>query len=246
MRGRYCVALLLVGAAAVMSAVPALGVPNRPDAIWARSTAGSHITLDGVLNEPAWALAESVLVYYGKENGIPGSGWKEEGGHLAKDSTRAVLKLLVDGNKLYLAATIPDSSIGGAVDFNRFDGLLMSIKDHTAGVNPAPPSEYLYSWWYPDDTTLASTPGIPPCFRGTWGTIPCSAGRTATQIANWDAATVVTGQSNSDAVLDKGYTVEMMFNLTPMGYDVTQPAGDIVEWNISIYDCDWFWPINLS
>jgi len=246
MRGRYCVALLLVGAAAVSSAIPALGQPTRPDAIWARSTAGSHITLDGVLNEPAWALAESVIVRYGKENGIPGSGWKEEGGRLAKDSTRAVLKFLVDGNQLYLGATMADTSIGGAVDFNRFDGLLMAIKDHAAGVYPAPPAEYLYSWWYPDDTTLASTPGIDPCFRGTWGTIPCSTPRTPTQIANWNAATVVTGLSNSDAVLDKSYTVEMMFNLTPMGYDVTQAGGDIVEWNVSIYDCDWFWPINLS
>ncbi len=31
-----------------------------------------------------------------------------------------------------------------------------------------------------------------------------------------------------------------------MGYDVTRPAGDIIEWNISIYDCDWFWPINAQ
>ena len=38
----------------------------------------------------------------------------------------------------------------------------------------------------------------------------------------------------------------MRFNLTPMGYDVTRPEGDIVEWNISIYDCDWFWPFQNS
>jgi hypothetical protein len=45
---------------------------------------------------------------------------------------------------------------------------------------------------------------------------------------------------------DNGYTVEMRFNLAPMGYDVTQTNGDIVEWNISIYDTDWFWPLDVS
>jgi hypothetical protein len=38
----------------------------------------------------------------------------------------------------------------------------------------------------------------------------------------------------------------MRFNLAPMGYDVTQANGDVVEWNISIYDADWFWPINAG
>ena len=251
MTARATLAMLTMGAA-LATALPASAVPQRPDAIWARSTAGSHITLDGVLNEPAWALAESVTVAYRQENGIPGSGWKEEGGHLATDQTHATIKFLVDGNKLYMAAIIPDSSIGGSVDFNRFDGLLMSLKDHSAGTFPAPPAEYFYSWWYPDDTTLASTPGLGPCFRGVSppgpdrATIPCSAGRTATEIANWDAATSVIGLTNSDAVIDKSYTVEMMFNLTPLGYDVTQPNGDIVEWNLSIYDTDWNWPLNLS
>ena len=41
----------------------------------------------------------------------------------------------------------------------------------------------------------------------------------------------------------------MKFNLTALGYDITQPQGDIVEFNLSIYDCDYYWPlvpINLS
>ena len=56
--------------------------------------------------------------------------------------------------------------------------------------------------------------------------------------------TKVHGLSNSDAVIDTGYTIEMRFDLTPMGYDITQPQGDIFEWNISIYDVDWLWPLN--
>ncbi len=54
------------------------------------------------------------------------------------------------------------------------------------------------------------------------------------------------GLSNSDAANDTGYTIEMKFNLTPMGYNALQPGGDIIEWNCSIYDVDWNWPINLT
>ena len=83
------------------------------DVIWARVASGP-ITLNGVLNEPSWALAESVHVDYGVDNGIPGSGYKIEQGGPPTDITRATLKFLVSGNQLYMAATIPDSSIGGS------------------------------------------------------------------------------------------------------------------------------------
>src|SRR6476661_9621528 len=102
MRAPTTLALLLVGAAAISSAVPAGAQTQRPDAIWARSTAGQHITLDGVMDEPAWQSAESRTIHYGYDNGVPGSGWKDEGGHLAKDSTNAVVKFLMDGNSLYV------------------------------------------------------------------------------------------------------------------------------------------------
>lgn len=48
---------------------------RAPNVLWARSTAGAQITLDGVLNEPVWAKAESIRVQYGKTSGlITGSG----------------------------------------------------------------------------------------------------------------------------------------------------------------------------
>ncbi|HTK31320.1 MAG TPA: T9SS type A sorting domain-containing protein [Candidatus Saccharimonadaceae bacterium] len=245
MRPMMVGALLLAATLGVAGMASAAQGP-RLDAVWARTTAGQPITLDGVLDEPAWAHADSVIIRYGVENGIPGSGWKEEGGKLAKDSTFAIVKFLVVGNQLYMGATIPDQSIGGSKDFNRFDGLLMSLKDHTVPDRPSPPSEYFYSWWYPVDTLIALNPGIEPCFRGKWGQDTCSTPRTAAQIAAWDARTKVHGISNSDAANDTGYTVEMRFDLGAQGYDVTRPGGDIVEFNLSIYDTDWMWPINLS
>jgi len=79
----------------------------------------------------------------------------------------------------------------------------------------------------------------------------CDRPRTPEQIDAWDAACVVQGVSNQDSIgstptYDQGYTVEMKFGLTPMGYDVTRPQGDVVEWGVSIKDADWVWGLNLK
>jgi len=230
---------LLLGMA-LFVAWPAFGQAPRQDYIWAR-TSLYPITLDGRLTEPEWSHAESIVVRYPFDSGIPGSGWKGEAGADAIDPTYATLKLLVYGNQMYLGAVIRDQSVGGSKDFNRFDGLLMALKDHLDPNFPKPPSEYFYSWWYPS-TDDPQPPGELPAFAGRWATSPPGSPRTQEQIDAWDAVTVVHGLSNDDSVIDTGYTVEMRFNLTPMGYNVTRPQGDVVEWNISIYDCDWFWP----
>jgi hypothetical protein len=254
MRVRPIAALLLV--AALASAAAAQAQTKRTDAIWARSTNGAAITLDGVLSEPAWALAESTIIRYGYQNGIPGSGFQFEGGKILRDSTYAVLKFLVNGNYLYVAAVCRDSSIGGDMDFNRVDGLLMHMKDHTTGARPAPPREYMYSWWSPVDSAGAHTAGKPPCIRGWWSPPDdpenringCDLPRTPEQIDAWDAACTVDGVVNQDTIpggitpqVDKSYTFEMKFGLAQMGYDVTRPEGDVVEWGASIKDADWVW-----
>jgi len=240
-------ATTLMITALLISAIPASGQAPREDVIWARVASGP-ITLDGVLDESSWANAESKSIYFREDNGIPGSGFKFEGGKVPIDSTRATLKFLVYGNQLYMGAFVPDASVGGSTIFNRFDALLMSLKNHFNPLwAPKPPAEYFYTWWQPDTSQAdPQPPGASPIFVGHWAQLPWGSPRSAEDIANWDAVTVVNGTSNSDPGPDVGYTVEMRFNLEPMGYDVTQPGGDIVEWNISIYDCDWFWPIDAS
>ena len=235
-------------------AISAHAQAPRQDVIWAR--VAPAITFDGILNEPAWAVADSINVRYGISAGLPGSGWKAEAGILPSDSTKATLRFLVVGNQLYLGAYVRDKSVGGSKDFNRFDGLLMALKDHADTYRPSPPSEYFYSWWFPELTPPADiAPGLLPGFRGRWTncnapTNDCTVPRTPEQIAAWDARTVVHGISNDDNNVDAnpsdnddwGYSIEMRFDLSVMGYNVAQPAGDIVEWNISIYDSDWLWP----
>ena len=128
--------------------------PPRQDIYWARSTAGAPIVLDGILNEPAWAKAETKVIDWATDTGIPGGGYKPEGGFLPSDPTHATVKFLTVGNFLYMGVVLPDKSIGGSVNFNRFDALLMSLKDHSAPTHPAPPGEYFYAWW--DSRSAAS------------------------------------------------------------------------------------------
>src|SRR5262245_58865237 len=161
MNSRFVTILVLAGS---LAALPSFAQAPRQDYIWARSTAGQPIVLDGVLNEPAWAQADSVVIRMAQDTGIPGSGWFYESGIAPIDPTYATIRFRTVGNTLYVGAYIRDHSIGGSETFNRFDGLLMSIKDHSTGVRPAPPTEYFYSWWYPEDPTAANAPGAMPRF----------------------------------------------------------------------------------
>lgn len=270
-------------ALALASSTPAFAQLARTDAIWARTAPAGSITLDGNLNEAVWAQAESWKVKYRVDynnpqpgaNGIPGSGWKDEGGinppdDPTNDGTDATLKFLVIGNKLYLGATVPDRSIGGGGGFNYFDGFLMGLKDHADPGFPKPINEYLYSWWYPREAgtvspcaqAIDSAVGNPPLFKGRWAPDPVCDGtgqvvaRTAQQIAAWDARVSVNGvpcnpncgtATNNDMNgIDTGYTFEMVFDLTVMGYNVTQVNGDVVEWNVGIYDTDNWWRTPLQ
>ncbi len=210
-----------------------LNTMERPDALWAR-VASAPITLDGKMDEADWAKAESVVLRYGSASLMPGSGFISEGGVQPVDPTFAILKFLVHGNKLYMGAEVKDASVGGG-PWARFDAFLMNIRDHNGAGRPAGPYEYFYGWvaesWADPNTANV---GAAPGFFG-WA----AADRTV-----WDAVTVVNGITNDDATPDNGYTTEFVFDLAPRGYDVTKPGGEIVEFNVSIYDCDWFWPIN--
>src|SRR5688572_11994057 len=183
--------------AALLLATTAVAQPPRQDAIWARSTAGAPIVLDGILNEPQWALADSKVIDWMTDAGIPGSGWKPEGGFLPTDPTHATVKFLTVGNTLYMSIVLPDKSIGGSKNFNRFDGLLMQLKDHLASGRPSPPAEHFYVWWNNDPAAVDPQPvGQQPAFAGgPFAANPSYSPRTPAQIAAWDAVTIVHGVS---------------------------------------------------
>jgi len=242
---------------ALACAPPAFAQLARTNAIWARTAPVGSITFDGNLNDPVWAQAESKVIRFGVNSGLPGSGYilNASSPFPPFDTTTATIKFLVIQNKLYMGFNVQDNSIGGSGQFNRFDGFLMGLKDHAALGFPKPINEYLYSWWYPREAGKSfsqcnpdSAAGNFPTFKGRWGANPvCDsltglvATRRDAQIAAWDARIVVNGTSNTDATPDVGYTAEMVFDLGVMGYDATKAAGDTIEWNISLYDQDHFW-----
>ena len=222
----------------------------RQDVIWARTVPAGTITMDGVLNEAAWAQAESFEINYGQDGPLPTSGWRAEfQADVVTDPTRATVKFLVSSdNQLWLAFDIPDSSIGGNGTWARFDGILMNLKDkEDLDVDNTIPKviEYFYTWWIAG-FPFVNTPivGGSPVFRGNdlVGNNSDTT-RTPEQIAAWDAKTVVFGTSN-DAGRDEKWVVEMRIDLTERGYDITKPEGDLVAMNFSLWDCDYLFEGN--
>ncbi len=220
--------------------------PKRTDGVWARTAPAGSIKMDGVLNEPEWAKAESLKVVYGVPGQLPTSGYRSEfNPDLAKDSTRATVKFLFCDGYLYLGFEIPDSSIGGSVDWARWDGIIMSIKNKLSKDRPIAPIELSYLWWYANVPQYVK-PGCPPRFIGNEYGDYNDTTRTDAQRAVWDAVTIVHGLSNDDTNPDTGWTVEMRIKLSAMGYTPTAPQGDIVEFNFSIWDCDNAWGTDAS
>jgi hypothetical protein len=215
----------------------------REDVRWARFT-NNPITLDGVLNEPDWAKAESLKIVYGKSAGLPTSGWRAElQPDAVTDPTNATVKFLMSGNFLYLGVSIPDSSIGGKPAWAAWDGFLMSIKDKSGSYRPAGAVEFFYSWWY-ESVPAYLKPGCPPRFVGIYGNWTDTT-RTDEQRAVWDAASVIHGTS-CDNGTDTSWVFEMKIDVTKLGYDVTNPDGDIIMLNFSIWDADFLWSGDAS
>ncbi|MCI0531765.1 MAG: hypothetical protein L0Y74_07460, partial [candidate division Zixibacteria bacterium] len=159
--GMLSIAMLMLIATTVMA--------QRQDVIWARNVAGATITMDGVLNEPAWAAAEELQIIYGQPGPLPTSAWRPEFQPEAIfDPTNATIKFLVEGNYLWVGFEIPDSSVGGIADWARWDGILMNIRDRASAARPTPATEYFYTWWYVNIPGQI-VPGATPRFIGRFG-----------------------------------------------------------------------------
>ena len=239
---------LLTACALGLLPAAALAQPTtmRSDAIWAPTTSAA-IALDGSLDEAAWAGAPTLDITFGERAGDPGSGYRNEAGlEVPADPTQATIRFLVSDGQLYMGAEVQDNSVGGSREFNRKDGFLMSIMSRILPVSgpsgAAGFNEYFYSWWY---ATLPEGEPIPdvPGFIGTYGNFDDPLDRTPEQIEKWDAVTVVDGVPNDDSNgPDGGYTVEMRFDLSDLGYDLTQATQ--VAFSISVYDVDGFFPFD--
>ena len=261
MKARLLTIVLFV---VVLSSLTAYGqMIKRTDAIWARNATGT-ITLDGKLNEPEWAVAESINVVYKQDGRIqmPGSGWYAEGGlsqtGVPTDPTNATIKFLAKGDSLFVAFIVRDKSIGGG-GWGTFDALLMNLHNaRPTGFNPAYRSwnmsqsgEYFYGWVKEDwaDTNMAK-PGSLPGFFGWLGAdgnpLVTYSPRTDSAKNIWNAATVVHGIQNNDTGDDTSWVTEVKFNTKFAGYNITNVGGDVLAWNVDIFDADYNWPRDTS
>ncbi len=219
---------------------------KRADAIWARTSA-NPITLDGILSEADWAKAESLQINFMQENGIPGSGYTTDGWPIMPtDPLRSTVKFLVNGDSLYVAVIVKDSSIGGGgwPGPAKWEGILSNIRNRSKVDRPVPNGEIYYAWntegWAdPGTGAVGAMPGYFGPYSGANRNTDSADGLPKAKI--WDAKTKVDGLTNADSIVDKGYVVEMKINLKFYGYDAKAAAGDIVMYSLSIYDCDWQW-----
>ncbi len=261
---RHLATTLMLGLILASFFPNAAAAQGRTDVIWARDVEGATMTLDGLMDEAAWGQAASLSLQWNLNLGEPGSGQKIEGDPALAEPTDpndGTLYVLRDGNTLWLAVQVNDKSIGGGRGLNAgnwwFDGLIMSLKDRSR-FDPDPAAnnyfangdnaEFIYSWWNPADTLDGGLPipGIAPRPFGTYGVgFPegnDGPSRTPEDVAIWDAVTTVDGTVNEINDDDVGYLMEMRIDLAALGYDMTQPGGDRVGWNIALQDADYLWP----
>ena len=208
----------------------------RKDYVWARDisvAANPTITLDGLLDEPVWAQAESLAIAYGVLDGSSGSGWKiMNGSGVPRDSARAVVKVLANKatNTLYVAVVAADSSVGGS-GWENSDGILAGIYDRTRRAsNQVTLHRDIFISWV-DSTGVGTLPNL------TGGALP--GGGIVTAGAH------VRGLSNSDTdgggnrVADEGWTIEFAVVLDSIGYQADVPETEDVQLSICVWDMDW-------
>lgn len=180
----------LVAMLLIALAIPAAAQPERNgvDVIWARDVEGATMTLDGMLTEPEWQMAETLPLVYDQAHALPGSGQKiEYEPPLAEpsDGNNGMAYFLRDGNVLWLGIMAQDESVGGRTSLWRFDGLIMSILDRSQRpdtfstrddanyfANGAVNAEFIPSWWNPADTSDATTTYDDGTLVGSGRTLP--------------------------------------------------------------------------
>ncbi len=229
--------ILLVFVAAVATGSLFAQFNPRKDYVWARDVSVASnpaITVDGNLNEPVWAQAESVAVRYGVKDNNPGSGYKiMNGTGTPGDPANAVLKFLVDKTKnmLYIGVTSKDSSVGGnGWEFS--DGILGGIyvrnqREPNLGITLQ--KDMFIS------LVDSSTPGSTFNLKG--GDLPTRGIVTARgRILGTPS---IDTAANGSRQVDTGWVIEMAVSLDSLGYTANIDTTDAIQMSMSIWDGDW-------
>lgn len=254
----------------LLMAGPALAQPNRvgQDVMWARDIGSASIAVDGTLNEPVWAQAETYRIQWNDDDrAFPGDGrWFRQnpfGLTDPPDPVDATVYFLRKGNDLYLGFEVEDRSIGGTRSLFVHDAVWMSMidrqdrpedfSDRRNFFSGTVRQEMMYGWFHPNaaDTTDAGTPPVnigPRAWSTDFGlTFGDSSDATPRSPEAWEYAATWNGTTNQDLdgrglfQADNGYTMEMRIRLDSLGWDLTQPMSRM-PMSITVMDQDYNWP----
>jgi|GEM_PF-843421 hypothetical protein len=180
------------------------------------------ITLDGQLNEPFWANADSIVIMKGSNSAT--AGWYMQWGNPNNqytDVSRAVVRFVHNGTDLYIGVTSNDSSVCKWSPGWEADGLFlwMTMK----GFIPQPHERLEIKAMYFDDTQGA---GIR--FE-TNANVPTG----GAEAASYEPPGTVTHTETNGA--DAGYSLEVVVHTDLFGYS----DGDTVMLSAVIWDMDY-------
>jgi hypothetical protein len=238
--------LFIVGLSNKLFAQWAVNKYAREDAKYVRVMQGSEeVVVDGV-EDPIWAMADSVVLGYGQTSYLPSSGynWKE-GEHVAGDSANVVFKCLYKNPYIYLLFKVKDKNVGG-VDWEQSDGMIISFKGFidnngnakTHDLTGHNPWDYriehfpMFGWKWAGLSSQPA-PGSQPVLKGD-GRVQGGGDTTLTQ---WMQFTSVVGGMSYDSLDDQGWISEHRMNIDSMGFDVN---GDVIPFSFCMWDGDGF------
>ena len=173
------------------------------------------ITVDGLLNEPEWAVNVPQIMF--KKDGVPsGNNFTPTNGVVVKppytDESTTYVKYLYSGTNLYVALQSNDQQVC-KFDWEG-DGMFMILK------NPINQNSELKLYVINSTTFGAETGGAAPIPAGSYGGVG-----------------VVNGTIYDSTDVDGGYTAEAYIDLSALGYP-TLPAS--LQVSVVIFDPDNF------
>ncbi|MGB3543805.1 T9SS type A sorting domain-containing protein [Rubrivirga sp.] len=232
------------------------------DQVFARDIGAADITLDGTLDEPEWANAETLTLQQGESDFWPGGGWQIQEGP-ATDPSEGTLRLLRKGNMIYVGLEVADESIGGSRNFFQHDGLVMSMSDERRrdedfaradtsfqanyfGIGNQ--TEFFYTWLNRGVGGLeagADSVGQAPTVNGNINPDRGSPDeRIDTDVL--EVSYTIDGVANDDfngnatPTEDVGYVMEFSINAETLGFDLD--SGEPFPITFALYDLDYAWP----
>ena len=221
----------------------------REDARYVRIMQGSEdVVIDGV-EDPIWAMADSVVLGYGQTAYLPSSGysWKE-GEHIPGDSANVVFKCLYKNPYIYLLFKVKDKNVGG-VDWEQSDGMIISFRGYVGYVNNMLiqkthdltghyPWDYRFEHfpmfgWKWAGLSSQPAPGSQPILKG----LSIVDGGGDTSLTRWEQFTSVVGGLSYDSLDDQGWISEHRMRIDSMGFNVN---GGVIPFSFCMWDGDGF------